>query len=453
MDMKIRYATRADGARTAYGVMGEGPPLLVPPPWVWNLEWWQNEPHRSFAGRLAEHFQLVAYDKHGCGLSDRDRTDFSLDDDLLDMEAVVEAAGLDRFAVFAFSGGGFTAAMYNSRHPDHVTRFAFCNVPAAAALDDVPPDRRALLEAVIALVRLHWGMGSKALTELFFGSELSPDEVSQLDEAQRGAATAEMAANLLTFTNLDSRSLFATITQPALVLHRRGDGVAAFEGGRDLAALLSNARFMPLEGKNHIPTYGDTESILVPLIEFLEEDSRAPAPTARDLRAGAPFTILFTDIESSTPLTQRLGDERAQEVVRAHNVVVRDALAAHGGVEIKHTGDGIMASFASPSRGIECAIAIQRAVGDRPDEAGQPGLRVRIGLNTGEPLVEEGDLFGTSVQLARRVCDYAGAGQIVIPEGVRHLVAGKAFLFADRGVVALKGFEDPVRLYEVRWQE
>jgi class 3 adenylate cyclase/pimeloyl-ACP methyl ester carboxylesterase len=451
MDMQIRYATRADGAKTAYGVMGDGPPVVVPPGWVWSLDWWRVQPHRSFAERLAARFKLVLYDKHGCGLSDRDRADFTIEDDLLDMEAVVSATGLERFAVFAWSGGTQTAAAYNSRHPGRVTQFAFFGVPRPADAF-VPPEERAVLDAIQALMSAHWGLGSKAFIELFFGTELTAEEVAQVDQAQRNAATAEMANNLIAAIpgDAEQRSFFSTITQPVIIMHRRDDRLALFQGGRDLAAFLPNARFLPLEGGSHLPAYGDAESVLLPLIEFLEEDQHAPA--ARDLRAGAPFTILFTDIEHSTPLTQRLGDERAQELVREHNGIVRDALQVHAGTEIKHTGDGIMASFASPSKGIECAIAIQRAFGDR-DDAERPGLRVRIGLNTGEPLVEEGDLYGTSVQLARRVCDSAEPGQIVVPEGVRHLVAGKGFLFADRGVVTLKGFEDPVRLYEVRWRE
>ena len=153
-------------------------------------------------------------------------------------------------------------------------------------------------------------------------------------------------------------------------------------------------------------------------------------------------------MESSTALTQRLGDAKAQELVRAHNTIVRDALKTHGGSEIKHTGDGIMASFLTASGALECAIAIQRAVEGQADTP----LRVRIGLNAGEPVAEEQDLFGASVQLAKRVCDHAEPGQIVASNVVRELAAGKGFLFSDLGDVVPKGLEDPVRLYEVRWR-
>jgi adenylate cyclase len=143
-----------------------------------------------------------------------------------------------------------------------------------------------------------------------------------------------------------------------------------------------------------------------------------------------------------------LGDGRAQELVRVHNEIVRGALAAHGGAETKHTGDGIMASFPSASSALACAVAVQRAVAARADAP-----RVRIGLNAGEPVAEEADLFGTAVQLARRVCDHAGPGQILVSDVVRQLAAGKGFAFSDVGAVALKGFEEPVRLFEVPWRD
>ena len=157
-------------------------------------------------------------------------------------------------------------------------------------------------------------------------------------------------------------------------------------------------------------------------------------------------------MEGSTSLTQRLGDAKAQEVLHTHNRIVRDALKAHTGSEIKHTGDGIMASFSSATGALECAIAMQKAFAAHNESAGEP-IRVRIGLNAGEPIAEEADLFGTAVQLAARICARADPGEILAPIVVRELAAGKGFVFSDLGAVALRGFEDPVRLYEVRWRE
>jgi class 3 adenylate cyclase len=162
---------------------------------------------------------------------------------------------------------------------------------------------------------------------------------------------------------------------------------------------------------------------------------------------------MFTDMEGSTAVTQRLGDARAQSMVRLHNEIVRDALHAFGGTEVKHTGDGIMSSFTSASMAVECAIAIQRALETHGEAHPDEAIRVRIGLNAGEPVAEGDDLFGTAVQLASRISARAEPRQVLVSDVVRQLVAGKGFLFADRGETELRGFEDPVRIFEVRWQE
>jgi adenylate cyclase len=164
-------------------------------------------------------------------------------------------------------------------------------------------------------------------------------------------------------------------------------------------------------------------------------------------------TILFTDMEGSTSLTQRLGDAAAQDILRTHNRIVRDALAAHSGNEIKHTGDGIMASFTSASAALEAAVAIQKALADHNQGDPDTPIRVRIGLNAGEPVAEDEDLFGTAVQLAARVCDKAEPGQVLVSNVVQELAAGKGFDFADQGEASLKGFEKPVRLHAVRWHD
>jgi adenylate cyclase len=136
-------------------------------------------------------------------------------------------------------------------------------------------------------------------------------------------------------------------------------------------------------------------------------------------------------------------------VLREHERITRETLKRYGGVEVKTDGDSFMLSFASVANAVECAVALQRAFAARE---GEP-LKVRIGLNAGEPIEDEGDLFGATVILAARIKEKAGAGEILIPETVRGLLSGKGFAFADRGETLLKGFEDAVRLFEVRWQD
>jgi class 3 adenylate cyclase len=178
---------------------------------------------------------------------------------------------------------------------------------------------------------------------------------------------------------------------------------------------------------------------------------------AEPLEAGAFRTVLFTDVEGSTALTQRLGDAEARELLREHERMVREALKAHGGSEVKTMGDGFMASFTSATKALECSIKMQRAFAAHNESAEEP-IRVRVGLNAGEPIAEDdpdgrSDLFGTAVNMAARIAAKAEGGEILTSEAVRQIVAGKKFLFADRGDTALRGFEDPVRLYELRWRE
>ncbi len=188
--------------------------------------------------------------------------------------------------------------------------------------------------------------------------------------------------------------------------------------------------------------------------EFMGKIANTPAaidPATTDT-VPALRTILFTDMESSTAITQRLGDASAMELLRTHNALIRDALKAHSGREVKHTGDGIMASFFSVSGAVECAIAIQKAIVSYNDQDPDTPIRLRIGLTAGEPVMEHEDLFGAAVQLARRICDCAEPSEILVANVIQELCIGKGFLFADRGLAALKGFDDPVQVYEVSWQ-
>jgi adenylate cyclase len=161
-------------------------------------------------------------------------------------------------------------------------------------------------------------------------------------------------------------------------------------------------------------------------------------------------TVLFTDLVGHTEMMRRLGDDGGREVLREHERITRGLLKEYGGAEVKTMGDGFIASFSSVTRGMDCAIALQRAFAD-VERSSQ--LQIRVGLNAGEPIEEDGDLFGSTVIMASRICAQAGAGEILIPEPLRHLLSGKSYVYADRGETMLKGFEDAVRLYEVRWRE
>ena len=176
-------------------------------------------------------------------------------------------------------------------------------------------------------------------------------------------------------------------------------------------------------------------------------------PDQKDMPSFGICTIMFTDMVSSTHMTQVLGDHLAQQLVRLHNSIVRKALQTYGGIEIKQTGDGIMASFMWASNAIDAAIAIQKAVAEHNLQAPTVPLEIRIGLNSGEPIVEDNDLFGHTVQLASRVCGQAGANQIYVSSVVKELSAGKNYTFESLGDVLLKGIDEPQPLYEVVWNK
>jgi class 3 adenylate cyclase len=451
MEQQIRFCKTADGVRIAYAVTGQGPPVVRSLGWFTHLEHEEETPYWSHINaRLAREHTLVRYDGRGMGLSDRSVTDFSLDGKVRDLEAVVDAAGLESFALFGISEGGPTAVAYACRHAERVKRVVlYGSSPAFNRMTESERGRQ-LFETMVTLAGVGWGNDHPSYRQFFTGMfmpDATGDASRLFTQFQQASAPGEnVVAMLKALVQYDVQDLAPQIVAPALVIHRRGDTAIPFAAGREFAALIPGARFLPLEGRNHVPMPDeqDTAEMLDAIDAFLAEDT-GPAP-ARAPESGL-VTILFTDMEGSTKQTQALGDAAAQEMLRTHNRVIREALKAHDGIEIKHTGDGIMASFGSARGALACAVAIQRTL----TEQGDP-IRVRIGINAGEPVAEEQDLFGSSVQLAARVCDKAVGGQILASNVVRELAMGKGFLFSDVGDFALKGFEDPVRLYEVAWR-
>ena len=447
MEPRIQYAQTTDGVSIAFWTLGQGMPFVhMPPPFTHIQMEWQIPEVRRWYERLAERRKLIRFDTGGFGLSQREVPEFSLDSYLLEVDAVVDRLGLERFVLLGFEHSGPTAIVYAARHAERVSHLVLWCAYAR------PSDwtRSPLIQATRALIQKDWETYTETIAHVAFGW-------SEGEQARRFAAliresttpeAVEMGISAL--DEFDVTAFLPQVTAPTLVLHRREVPYPAVDVARDLASRIPDARLALLEGASVLPYLGDMETVATAIDEFLGEGEEAAAVAEPTL--GAVHTILFTDMEGSTSLTQRLGDAKAQEVLRTHNAIVRDALKAHSGSEIKHTGDGIMASFASASRALQCAIAIQRAFAEHNESAGEP-IRVRIGLNAGEPIAEEKDLFGTAVIMAARIAAQAAGGEILTSDVVRQLVAGKGFRFADRGEVALRGFEEPVRLYEVRWRE
>ena len=453
MEQELGLCTASDGISIAYATVGEGPPLVYANGYPGHLSSeWETRHSRELIEDLAQGVTLVRYDMRGSGLSARDPGELSFENWMLDLEAVVDHLKLETFALL---GLGFLAGpiiiTYVAAHPERVSHLIMSG-GFMRGEELTTPERGKAMVDYISLYGFPVGGG---------GTDLSVEELRSFQDVtkiQNQAASLEVQGKLVrTLLEIDVSNSVEKISMPTLIMHGHDDQVVPFRLGRDLAAAIPQSKFLPFDDATSAP-WMQHHRIANAIRDFLGIEVEAqpapvPAPAAADV-----YTILFTDIESSTELTQRLGDAKAQEVVHAHNQIVREALSAHGGNEIKHTGDGIMASFSSSSGAINCAVAIQQAVAAHVEKNPDMPLSIYIGLNAGEPVAEDGpdgraDLFGTAVQLASRICDKAGPGEILVSNVVRELAAGKGFLFSDRGESELRGFEDPVRLYEVSWKE
>jgi pimeloyl-ACP methyl ester carboxylesterase len=266
LERQIRFCTTTDGLRLAYSIMGQGPALVVPPAWVSHQELtWQQPEYRRFWGRLADHHTLVCYDRPGTGLSDRNRTEFSLDSDLQDLEKVIDHLKLKRLALMSYSCAGPVAVTYAARHPRHTSHlilYGTCACGPAIATQEVKA-------SLLSLVRSHWGIFSKTLADLWV-ADADATVTELLAQFQRRSTTPEISAKLLDLTyKVDVTRLLPGLRVPTLVLHRQQERSTPFRLGRELASLIPNARFVPLEGRDHLPWFGDSDSVLRAIAEFL----------------------------------------------------------------------------------------------------------------------------------------------------------------------------------------
>ncbi len=464
MEPRIQYAKTDDGVSIAFWTLGEGPPLVCMPVAFSHIQLeWQFPEIRGWYERLSENRMLVRYDGRGTGVSQREVPSSSslgtIGTMAADLEAVVNRADIGRFALFAPDHAGPAAIVYAATQPDRVSHLLLWNSYARAS----EWTRSPAVQATRALIEKDWVTYTETAAHVVFGWS-EGEQARRFAALMREAVAPELAIESLKTRRadeIDVTTYLSRVTQPTLVLQRRQALWPGVEAARNLAGAIPNARLALFEGAVPVPFIGDWHPVLGAIDEFLGGGE----PTARTAEApaapGAFRTVLFTDLVGHTEMMSRLGDERGRAVLREHERITREVLKAHGGTEVKTMGDGFMASFGSVTKAVECAVALQRAMGAlTPDPSPATGegqlvepLKVRCGLNAGEPIEEEGDLFGTTVILAARIAARAEGGEILVANAVRELCSGKGFLFADRGEFVAKGFEEQVRVYEVRWRE
>ena len=327
----VRFAATPTG-RVAYSVTGSGPPLVYLLGWVSHLGlMWEIPEHRRFVEALAREHTVIRYDKVGCGLSDRARTDFTMESELATLEALVGHLKLGRFALFGSCEGGQVAAAYAVRHPDVLSSLIVYGSCARGA--DLAPDE--IKHSVLSLVRAHWGLGSRVLADIWLpGTPV--DLTAMFARMQRAAATAEMAASLLDmFYRLDIADLLPMIRVPTLVAHRRNSRAVRMELGRELAALIPGAQLAALDGRMQ-PIYAeDPDAAASTLLSFLRDQSAPNGPkvgggplTARELQVAD----LVADGLTNPEIARTLGV--SVRTVDAHLEHVRTKLGVRARAQI-----------------------------------------------------------------------------------------------------------------------
>jgi class 3 adenylate cyclase len=353
-----------------------------------------------------------------------------------DLEALAARIGKP-FSLHAANLAAPVAITFAARHPELVRRMVIRN----GAVDNAAW-RTGDIEKALDVADQDWEFASSAVESAVAGWR----------HDETGAILAKMfreAVDPATFQRFRDQSrtwevtgLLPRIQCPTLVVQGTGQRYLAADAGQRLAAGIPNASMVVAEG------IGEGRDAERAIARFLNEDLEAAVPD-ESLPSGAFRSILFTDLEGHTAMMARLGDANGRAVLREHERRTRSCLRAHSGTEVKTIGDSFMCWFPSAQSALDCSIAIQRAFAGA-DVAGER-LSVRVGINAGEPIADDNDLWGASVIAAERVKSVGRGGQVMVSDVVRQLVAGKGFVFSDAGEHMLKGFEEPVRIWELHW--
>jgi class 3 adenylate cyclase len=425
-----RYALAGD-VHIAYRTMGDGPiDLVVSLGYISHVEHELTEPRvRAFFDRLATFSRVIFFDRRGAGLSDPVEYTPTLEDQVDDVRAVLDAVGSERAAILGHTGGSPFAMMFAATEPDRISHLVlFAGFARTTSTSDYPhgntPEIR---DAIVSSTLRSWGSGAYlalAVPSLLADPEFR-DWFAALERlSSPPGATAKFFAML---GDIDVRPLLPAIKQPTLVMYPSSTPMVEEGHSLYLAEHIENAQYKSLPGADVLAVTPEACELYAGEIEEFLTGSRPALPSTRALR-----TVLFTDIVDSTQQAAQLGDSKWRDVLDSHDRIVRRELSLHRGVEVNTTGDGFFATFDGPERAIRCALAVSEAL--------EPvGLTVRSGLHTGECEVRGEDLGGMTVHIGARVAAMAGPHEVLVSQTVRDLVVGSELDFNDRGDHELKG--------------
>jgi pimeloyl-ACP methyl ester carboxylesterase/class 3 adenylate cyclase len=433
---RMQFTTAGD-VNIAYQVVGDGPVDLV---WAWGLASsievaWDDPSYAAFLRRLSEFSRVILYDRRGCGASDREGTAGTptLEERVEDILAVLDAVGSTKASIFGVSEGGVVAAWFAATHPERTDKVIIYGTMARFLKDADHPwgwnDQNALA-AFYELLRQGWGTieGAQMGVPLWAPSMVGDERFTEwmAKHARQSVSRSAVLPLMKSFEAHDLIDVFPAVRVPALVVHRRDDPLVPVSHGRWIAEHMPDARYVELPGIDHLPFIGDVEEILGEIERFLV-GSDQPAPGHRRL-----LTLMFTDLVESTRRVEGLGDEAWRELLAAHDETLRSHLARFSGTEVKHLGDGFLATFDGPARAIRCAMGIL-------DGTNRLGLAARVGVHTGECEVVGDDVRGIAVHITARLVEQAGPAEVLVSATVRDLVAGSGIRFGEPRHVELKG--------------
>ena len=429
---ETRYASNGD-VHIAYQSFGEGDVTLVGlPPIISNIDLaWENPETRAYLTRMASFCRVVHYDKRGQGMSDRTAGVPTMDDRLDDLAAVMDDAGVERAALGGISEGGSTAAMFAATYPHRVEKLV--TFGSFAIVDVEQGDR------FMPMWAASWGTPQTMTLPVVTPSKVGDEAFLRwLNRYERQSASPGGILDAWQWIReIDVRPVLGAIQCPSLIVHRRGDRLMPWQQSEEMANLIPRARLVLLDGADHIPWFGDAESVLALLEEFITDGHAHPPDVDRVLA-----TVLFTDIVDSTGRAASIGDAGWRATLDRHDALSAATVAAHGGRIVKTTGDGVLATFDAPGRALRCAAALCRALADA-------GVQIRCGVHTGEVEIRGSDIGGIGVHIAARVEAQAAPGEVLVSRTVRDLVAGGGFIFDSRGAHRLKGLPDEWELFAV----
>ena len=411
--------------------------ILFVPIWTSNLDMYDSWPPvaRSLE-ELTRFARVIVVDRRGTGLSDRTHGIATLEEGMDDMLAVLDAAGSKQAALIGINESGSLCAMLAATHPDRISGLIlYGSFAATVQQDDYPwaPTKEQRDQEIEIMIQL-WGSEEFAFV-LNPASQADPEFREWSARWQRNSVTRDaLPAAYDVLARTDVRHVLPLIRVPTLVLHRRDDPVVIIDNGRYLADKIPDARFVELEGEDHIPFLGDWETIVDEVEEFLTGKRHEREPDR------VLATILFTDIVGSSQKATELGDRRWKDLLDRHDEILRTELARANGKLVKTVGDGAIATFDGPARAIRAACRIR-------DRVAELGLETRAGLHTGEVEIRGDDVGGIAVHIGARVSEKAGPGELLVSSAIPSLVAGSGIGFEDIGETELRGIEGRWRLY------